>query len=78
MCVFYLSGAVTGLIKGNVLLLLAVHAQACLNGIPLSIRFKLHLSHVVKQLRQMLLDLLQTWHGRDTFSLNSIYRQSTI
>lgn len=54
---FYLSSAVTGLIEGDILLLFAVHAQTSLRRVPLSVHLKSHLSHVVKQLRQMLLDL---------------------
>jgi len=60
--VFYLSSAVTRLIKGDVLLFFAIHAQTRLGRIPLSICFKPHLSHVVKQLRQMLLDLSRKTH----------------
>lgn len=63
--VFHLSSAVTELIKGDIFLLLAVHAQTSLRRILLSICFKSHLSHVVKQLRQMLLDLSK---HTDTFS----------
>lgn len=43
--------------EGDVLLLLAVHAQTALGRIPLRVGLESHLSHVVKQLRQMLLDL---------------------
>lgn len=75
MGVFYLSSAVTGLIKGDILLLFAVHAQTSLRRIPLSICFKSHLSRVVKQLRQMLLDLSKQ---TDTFSSGSIYTQLTV
>lgn len=53
----YLSGAFTALMKWNILLLFAVHPQTRCGRIPLFVRLKSHLSHVVKQLRQMLLDL---------------------
>lgn len=53
----YLSGAFTALIKWNILFLFAVHPHARLGRIPLLVCLKLHLSQVVKQLRQMLLDL---------------------
>lgn len=54
---FYLAGAVTGLTKGDVLLLLAVHAHAALGWIPLGVSRKLHLCDVIKEFREMLLDL---------------------
>lgn len=53
----YLSSAFTALIKWNILFLFAVHPQTRLGRIPFSVCLKSHLSHVVKQLRQMLLDL---------------------
>lgn len=75
MGVFYLSSAVTGLIEGDILLLFAVHAETSLRRIPFSICFKSHLSHVVKQLRQMLLDLNK---HTNTFSSCSVYTQLTV
>lgn len=53
----YLSSAFTALIKWNILFLFAVHPQTRLGRIPFSVCLKSRLSHVVKQLRQMLLDL---------------------
>lgn len=53
----YLSSAFTALIKWNILFLFAVHPQTRLGRIPFSVCLKLRLSHVVEQLRQMLLDL---------------------
>lgn len=53
----YLSSAFTALIKWNILFLFAVHPQTHHGRIPLSVCLKSCLSNVVKQLRQMLLDL---------------------
>lgn len=53
----YLASAVAGLIERNVLVLFAVHAQPCFTGVSIRIISKFHLRHVVKQLRQMPLNL---------------------
>lgn len=55
--VTHLPTAVTGLIEGHIFLLFAVHAKTCLGWVLTGIQLELHLSHVVKELGKVTLNL---------------------